>query len=660
MMRRGTLHPPLRGETLYYLLAVLALVVLPHTPHLPPWLSILVFSLGAWRFIAARQQRRMPPAWLRILLTLVTLTVIFADYGTLLGRDSGTALLIAMLGLKLLEIRETRDIYVVVFLGYFLVIIHFLFSQSMFMAVYMLGMVAVLTAVLIDLNRRQSAAPLINLRLAGAMLARALPLMLVLFVLFPRISGPLWGLPNDAYSGMTGLSDEMSPGQISQLGQSDAIAFRANFEGAPPEAQQRYWRGPVFSQTDGESWRAAPRRGGALQTQVVNYQALGEPLRYAVMIEPHNKLWLFALDLPAEVPPFSDINDEFQLLSRQPVRERLRYEMRSYPDYKTGALSETERQRYLQLPIGGNPRARGLATEWRRRAASPAEIVQTALRLYRTENFIYTLSPPLIGDNFVDGFLFDTRKGFCEHYAGSFAFLMRAAGIPTRVVTGYQGGELNELGNYFIVRQRDAHAWAEVWLDGSGWQRVDPTAAVAPERVERGIDLSPQEEGMAVRFELQRNPLLNTLWRGMRHGWDAVNTRWNEWVLGFDAGRQSDLLSWLSLGGLTWQSVAIGLLTVIGVILCLLVLRLLNAERRGNDPVTRLYQRFCRKLARRGLARAAHEGPEDYARRVSRVRPELAHQVRTISALYIALRYGARGDHTCLPRLRREVRAFHP
>lgn len=659
MMRRRTPHPPLRRETLYFLLAALALVVLPHTPRLPLWLSALVFSLGAWRFAAARQQRRMPPTWLRILLTLLTLTAVFGHFGTLLGRDSGAALLIAMLGLKLLEIRETRDMYVVAFLGYFLVIIHFLFSQSMFMAVYMLGMVALLTAVLIDLNRSRAVTPAVNLRLASAMLARALPLMLVLFVLFPRISGPLWGLPNDAYSGMTGLSDEMTPGQISQLSQSEAVAFRAVFEGAPPEAQQRYWRGPVFSQTDGESWRAAPRRNDAPQTRVPNYQSAGEPLRYSVMIEPHNKLWLFALDLPADVPPLSEINDEFQLLARQPVRERLRYDMRSYTDYRTDALSETERRRYLQLPFGGNPRARNLAAEWRR-AGSPAEIVQNALRMYRTENFIYTLSPPLIMDDFVDGFLFETRKGFCEHYAGSFAFLMRAAGIPARVVTGYQGGELNELGNYFIVRQRDAHAWTEVWLDGRGWLRVDPTAAVAPERVERGIDLGLQENGEAVRFELQRSPLLGKMWRGLRHGWDAVNTRWNQWVLGFDAQRQSQLLSWLSLGGLSWQAVAVGVSALISALLCLLVLQSLNGERRDRDPVARLYQRYCDKLARRGLPRAAHEGPDHYARRVSRVRPELARQVLAISALYIALRYGRRDVHTWLPRLRREVRAFHP
>jgi len=645
----------LRPDTLSRLLAVLALVVLPHMLHLPLWLSALITALGAWRYAAAHHRLRLPAGGVRILLTVLVLAAIHGQYGTLLGRDAGDALLIAMLGLKLLELRENRDVYVAVFLGYFLVVVQFLYTQAPFVAVYMLAIVVLLTAVLIDLNRQRAAPPRETLRLAGGMVLYALPLMLVAFVLFPRISGPLWGLPNDAYSGLSGLSNEMAPGEISHLSLSDAVAFRVAFEGAMPTPQQRYWRGPVFMQTDGGRWRG----GDEAVTAPPSFTPLGPPLTYSVTLEPHNRPWLFALDLPAAVPPGARVSPAFQLEATQTVRERRRYRLTSYPDYRTTGMSERERRRALQLPAGGNPRARARAAEWRAQARSPDDIVQAALRMFRGENFVYTLSPPRIGDDFVDGFLFDTRKGFCEHYAGSFAFLMRAAGVPARVVTGYQGGEYNELGRYLIVRQRDAHAWAEVWLAGRGWVRVDPTAAVAPERIERGIDPALQREGTAVRFTSQ-GEWLSALWRGGRHAWDAFNNRWNQWVLAYGPERQTDLLSWLSVGGLAWQSVAAGVLGIAGGLIVLLVMLGLKTRGRTIDRVHAAYQDYCVRLARRGLARAADEGPADYARRARRARPDLAGQIDAISDLYIALRYGKEPLQEELAALRRSVRAFHP
>lgn len=650
----------MHGDALTRLLVVLALVVLPHALHLPAWLGVLVAALGAWRYAAARRGLRLPPTWLRLLLTVATLIAIHGRYGTLLGRDAGAALLVAMLGLKLLELREPRDVYVAVFLGYFLVVVQFLYTQAPYMVLYLLGVVALLTALLVDLNR-QGGAPLRDtLRLAGVMLGWALPLALVLFVLFPRISGPLWGLPNDAYSGMSGLSNEMAPGRISELSLSDAVAFRVAFDGPVPPPAQRYWRGPVFALTDGEHWRAAPASEQAAHAAPPPYSRLGAPLAYTVTLEAHNRDWLFALELPATVPAFARIGDDFELRSTAPVRERLRYRMASYPDYRTAAPGDAERRRALQLPAAGNPRARALAAEWRARLGEPAAIVEAALALYRNEPFVYTLRPPRIDEDFVDGFLFGTRRGFCEHYAASFAFLMRAAGVPARVVTGYQGGELNPVGNYLVVRQRDAHAWTEVWLGDRGWVRVDPTAAVAPERIERGIDLALQDEAGAVRFAPRQADWLAQLWRGSRDTWDAFNNRWNQWVLAYGPERQRALLSGLGFGGVSWQGVAAVLMTAAGALLGFVVMLGLKAQRRATDVAARCYQAFCDKLARRGLARAAHEGPADYARRIGRARPELAHEVERISALYIALRYRTQAPERGLARLRREVRAFRP
>jgi len=649
-----------RAEVLQRLLPVLSLVVAPQLPRLPWWLIAVTFVFGAWCYFITRCSFKTPPLWLRILLSTLLLTVIYVHYGTLLGRDVGSALLIAMLALKLMEIKEARDIYVTVFLGYFLIIVGFLFSQNLWMAGYMLVVVVMLTAVLIDLNRTRTTAVAVNLRVAGALLLRALPLALVVFVLFPRISGPLWGMPKDAYDGMIGLGDEMTPGQISDLIQSDAVAFRAGFDGAIPPPRQRYWRGPVLWNTDGMGWRIGQPGDALASDKPPPFVTAGNAVSYTVTLEPHNRRWLYALDLVAAAPPQTRIAPDFLLWRATPLRERLRYTVTSYPRGVASRLSGFERRRALQLPTGGNPRARALAHDWRQRLRDPAAVVQQALTMFREQPFVYTLHPPLIAKDFVDRFLFTTRRGFCEHYAASFTFLMRAAGIPARVVTGYQGGELNPIGNYLVVRQRDAHAWSEVWLDGRGWTRVDPTAAVAPERIERSIDNSLQPFGDAVRFEVPRAAWLTALWRETRFAWDALNNKWNQWVLSYGPERQANLLRWLKFGGLRWQSMAIVLMAALSTAALGIVMLTLKRERRAEDGIVRAYQNFCRKLARRGLGRQGYEGPDDFAERVAARRPDLAGQARHIVKLYVGLRYGGRRSPAEFATLRQAVRRFHP
>jgi protein-glutamine gamma-glutamyltransferase len=652
--------PPFRPEVLTRLLAVLGLVMAPQLPQLPPWLIAVAVAFGAWCYLITRRRLRAPALWLRILLSALLLTAVYTHYGTLLGRDAGAALLIAMLALKLMEIKEARDIYITVFLGYFLIIIGFLFTQSLWMAGYMLAVVTLLTAVLNDLNCTRVAAFAVNLRFAAALLLRALPLAAVVFVLFPRISGPLWGLPKDAYDGMIGLGDEMVPGQISELIQSDAVAFRASFSGSIPPPRQRYWRGPILWETDGMGWRAGYLEDALASSKPPPFVASGDAVRYTVTLEPHNRRWLYALDLVASAPPETKISPDFLLLRPTPLRERLRYTVTSYPDGVASRLSGFERRRALQLPANGNPRARALAQGWRQRLHDPAAIVQRALLMFRDKPFVYTLHPPLIDKDFVDNFLFNSRKGFCEHYAASFTFLMRAAGIPARVVTGYQGGELNPIGNYLIVRQRDAHAWSEVWLDGHGWTRVDPTAAVAPERIDLSIDNGLQPIGDAVRFEIPQAAWLTALWRETLFGWDALNNKWNQWVLSYGAERQADLLGWLNVGGLSWQSTAILLLAALGALLVGIVILALKRERQAEDAIVRAYQDFCRKLTRRGLSRWSYEGPGDFAARIAAQRPDLAGQVHYIVRLYTALRYEAYRAPPALDMLRRAVRRFRP
>jgi transglutaminase-like putative cysteine protease len=633
----------------------LVLVLLPHLPRMPAWIPAIFGAATLWRLAAAWRGTPLPTRGLVSILSVAMLPAVFLSYGTVLGRNAGVALLAVLVGMKLLETRNLRDAYFVGFLAYFLVVTNFLFSQTLLTGVYMLAVVVVMTATLVALTLpEKSARPLDWLRLSGALLAQALPLMVVLFFLFPRMPGPLWGLPKDAHSGVSGLGNTMSPGNISNLGLSDEVAFRATFEGASPPPGQLYWRGPVLWRTDGRTWSPGARVRG---TRVVRLGSGSAPMRHTVTLEPHQQRWLFALDVPVEIPEDTYLTEDLQLRSLRPVQVRRRYEVVSQARFVQTRLRTRDRRRALELPVERHPLARALALSWLAAADGDHEtVVRTGLEYLREQPFTYTLRPPLLDGDTVDQFLFETRRGFCEHFAASFAVLMRAAGVPTRVVTGYQGGEINPLGDYLIVRQRDAHAWVEVWLDRRGWVRVDPTAAVAPERIEGGMDAAiPRSFGPSGLGIEPSEPVVR-LWRRLRHGWDAVNATWNQWVLAYGRARQKTLLESLGMDPHDLLAHALALVAAIAMVLGLVALWL--ARRPGRrDAAARLYERFCRKLRRRGLIRAPSEGPVDFARRVSTERPALAGAVSRVTELYVALRYGHGGD---LRTLRREIAGFRP
>jgi transglutaminase-like putative cysteine protease len=439
----------------------------------------------------------------------------------------------------------------------------------------------------------------------------------------------------------------MAPGSISRLSLSEEVAFRVVYTGTPPRREQMYWRGPVLWLFDGRTW--TPGRG--TQTSAPQFTELSQPIDYSVTLEPHNKRWLFALEMPDRLSVPARLTDDFQLLRRDALKERLRYEARSHLSYRANPReAEAQLQRALQLPRGLNPRAQELARRWRAEGTNDAALVRAALDHFNRENFRYTLEPPLLtSSNGIDEFLFETREGFCEHYAGSFVFLMRAARIPARVVTGYQGGEYNDVGGYYIVRQSDAHAWAEVWLSGQGWLRIDPTAAIAPTRIERGLAESVQNTA-ALPFMARSAPQ----WlRELRLNWDAVANRWNQWVLGYDSELQFAFLTRLGMEDITWQKLALNMTFALGLVIAVFALFMLrHLIARRPDPVQAAWLKACRKLAKAGLPRAPHEGAQDYAERIAVARPELAAAIRDLAARYDALRYGGERDES----LRREFR----
>jgi transglutaminase-like putative cysteine protease len=637
--------------TLGALLLSLVLVMAPHANHLPAWIPGVVALLVAGRFYLGVRRRPLPSRWLLAIAAALCIAGVAFSYRTLYGRDVGVALLAVMVGLKLMEMSAARDTMVVVLLAYFLVVTNFFYSQTIPTALYMLFVVWVITAAMIGLQHRAAAPrPAAVLRRSGAIILQAIPVMLVLFLLFPRVQGPLWGLPQVNVTSKSGLSDTMSPGDVSVLSLSDEIAFRVLFETAPANPKGLYWRGPVLGDFDGQTWHA----GLSLTVSQLPFEALAPPIRYSVTLEPHDRRWLFAIDLPTAAPRDGFLTSDFQMRSRRLVRERLRYDMESVPVYRIGAEERlSERNGALRLPTGGAQRARALAQSWRAEGLAPREIVDRALGMFREQPFIYTLAPPQLGDDPVDEFLFTTRSGFCEHYASSFTVLMRAAGVPARVVTGYLGGEINPVDGYLVVRQSEAHAWSEVWLENEGWVRVDPTAAVSPLRVEAGLAAAvPASERSA--FASDRFDWI----RQARYAWDAVANSWNQWVLGYNPERQNRFMRQIGLEQATWQNMVIAMMVASGSIVLLLALGLLaKVVRRRPDPVQRLYEAYCEAMARRGATRRASEGPRDFAARVGLEFPELKDKAQRVSALYIALRYGRDADASLLRELRAAIRA---
>ncbi|HKE92995.1 MAG TPA: DUF3488 and transglutaminase-like domain-containing protein [Povalibacter sp.] len=635
---------PRFGQQLLWVAAGLLLAVAPNASGVSLWIVLLTLAAVALRIAIELRQWSLPPKLLRLAIAVAAMLGVLATYRTLNGIEAGTAFLVLMGAMKLLETRTQRDLTVLVFVAYFLLFAGFLYNQSLLRLPWMLVTAWLLTATLMRIHQTAPMAMREALGLTARMVLQALPLAIALFVFFPRLPGQFWAVParNMATSG---LDDEMSPGDVSDLSISGAIAFRARFAGELPPPRERYWRGLVLHDFDGRTWRRL-RQSFPQQPLVVS----GEPYRYTVMLEPHNRNWVFGLDAVSDWPRERTRRTfDNQIIAATTIAALSSFPLESHTDYRfTGPLAEATR--VVDTRIGAdNPRARQLARDLYARAGSPEAFVDAVLRKFREEEYFYTLEPPRLEANSVDDFLFTTRRGFCEHFASAFTFMARAAGIPAHVVTGYQGGEFNALGGYLIVRQSDAHAWSEIWIDGRGWVRVDPTAAVAPERIERGVDAALGEDEPVPGRLFNRFGVLVQV----RQAWDALNTFWNDQVVEFGARQQRSMLEKLGLEGTDWEALGTGLVLALAAFFATLTGWLAWQYRpRSRDPVAQAYAQLCRRLARRELARRPAEGPSDYLTRIAVARPELASALAEIRALYLGLRYGPSPLPSQLSRLK--------
>ncbi len=572
------------------LLAAIAMTLIGHAGHLTSMITITGLFLLGWRWwLLKHHGKGIESRWLRIFLALASLAIVITQYGTIVGAEGGTALLCLMLALKAIETQQQRDLVIAAQIGIFLTACLVLFLPETMAMIYAAINVWLYLTILLALHSRRQAPDrkrlIRQLRYSGGLMLQALPIMIILFFLFPRLPDPIWSLPRASQGGgTTGLDDKMSPGNISHLSQSDAVAFRVRFDGPVPENQRLYWRGPVLWDTDGRSWnnlKQSPRLPSLRQRITFT----GSSDRYEITLEPHNRSWIYALDLPATRPRGTDASSDFVLIARQPVTQRRQYAVTSYRHYNTGPLTPRERQRALRFPDGKAPLTRQLAQQWRQRANDDRMVVDQALRYFRQQPFHYTLDPPRLGHDPTDEFLFSTRQGFCEHYAAAFTLLMRAAGIPARIVTGYQGGEFNDVGDYLLVRQRDAHAWSEVWMDGQGWLRIDPTAAVSPLRIEKGIDDALTDDTFASRQGASAR-----LWRQTRYSFDAIGMAWNNWVLNFDTNVQASLFA--ALGITSWPILAIALTLALAIVMTVMIIVIRHREQSINDPLVAIYHVF--------------------------------------------------------------------
>ncbi len=635
-------------------------VLLPLLFYLPSWISFTVCAVLMWRLLAARQVLPLPPRWLLVLLTLAAATAVFLYFGTISGREAGVSLVAIMFSLKLLEARHYRDALLIISVSFFVMVTGFLFNQSWLMGAYLLAAVFVILACLVVVNSLRGLTGLKSMmQMSGTVLLLAIPLMMVLFVFFPRLPGPLWRLPTGQSAG-SGISDQIAPGDIASLHLSDEVAFRVSFDDGAPPGNGQYWRGLVMTDFDGLAWRPGRDEAVISAPPVVAGEGL---VNYEVTLEPHRQRWLFLLEKPLTGPPAARRYGDLTWQTLRPVREKLKYRASSINSLVTDpAISPGELERNLALPGSGNDRARNWARDLRSRHDNDQELVEEILSTINREEFYYTLQPPVLEEDIIDSFWFGSRRGFCEHYASALAFLVRAAGIPARLVAGYQGGEYNPYGDYWIFRQSDAHAWTEVYLAGKGWRRVDPTAAIAPFRVEQDLLTDQNRRDHWLDDMIGGQDLLELpegVWQKLRLSLDTIDAYWDRWVLSFDNETQNGLLRALGfeqpdLRLLIWLMCG-GFLLVLGVAGIGLFRR-----RPEGDAIARSYRVFCRKLAKSGFEKQLAEGPADFVRRVIAERPELAGRIVPVNRLYIRLRYqteAARPED--IRRLREQVRQLN-
>jgi transglutaminase-like putative cysteine protease len=647
---------------LLWLAAALLFTLPPMFGTLALWVPVLFFIILAAKFWMEPRGYRLRSVLTKMLLATISLAAVVFTYGTVQGVEPGVSLIVVLVALKILEAHTAREFQVLVMVGWVLCLCGFFLSQDLAMALCLLIAFTLLLVALIQFHRGASSPAFWPpLRTACTLVAQALPLIVLLFLLFPRITTGLRFQFAQLRSAAAGFSDRLSPGSVASLASSTDVAFRAEFpDGKMPPPGAMYWRGVVMSRGDGLEWRA-PDPPAAIHYFAQSPTERGA-IRQWITIEPHGARWMFALDWPSAPPSGATLAPGNYLWSGQPIRKPRRYEVISFREIREKELRPRERRILLEVPTWITPAVRDLAHSWTAAHADDQRaVIAAALQYFRTAGFRYSLSPGVYKEHDLEEFLLQRRTGFCEHYAASFATLMRLAGIPARVVAGYLGGEYNEFGRFFLVRQSDSHAWCEVWLEDSRWIRVDPTGVVAPERLNLGSllelrDSSARSNSNTFARNIEQRPIFNQV----RQAWDALNYAWGARVLSFDAEAQRLFVADIGITNRTPVSLIVWTLLLATGILAIYSTWMRLRTRPSSDRVKTLYERFCRKAAAAGVRREPWEGPSHFSDRAACVLPNESERIHEISQIYISFRYAAKPASALLNKLADEVNAFSP
>jgi len=646
---------------LLWLATALLFTLPPMFGSLPSWVPLLfLIALAAKFWMEPKGYRLRSLVWKLVLVALI-LALLFFSYGSLRGIEPGVSLIVMLTSVKILEAHTAREFHIMIMVAWVLCLCGFFLSQNLAIALCLLIAFTLLLVALIQFHRGSSSAFWLPVRTAGKLLAQAGPLIILLFLFFPRLSTGFRFQIAPQHGASAGFSDRLSPGSVSSLANSSEVAFRAEFpDGKIPPLGAMYWRGVVMWHGEGLEWEAP--NAPAVLPRTSQGPPHGQAIRQWITIEAHDARWMFALDWPVNSPSGATLAPGNYLLSNQPIHKPRRYEVVSYPEIPSNRLHFREREPLLQVPTATSPAVRALAQSWLAEKAEPHAIVNKALEFFRTQGFRYSLSPGDYRKNDLEEFLFHRRLGFCEHYAASFATLMRLAGIPARVVTGYLGGEYNEIGHFFLVRQADAHAWCEVWFPDSGWQRIDPTAVVAPDRINLGFNSFLERRGAAGQRDTQsvlaRNLARWPIFARARLGWQTLSYAWDTRVLSFDGDEQESFFASIGIAGYGPIFFVVGTLVIAIALLALYAGWTHLRTRPCGNRVKIMYESFCRKLARLGAPRNPSEGPLDFSRRATRLLPNDSERIHRIAQAYIALRYAPAPDPSMLEQFAKEVNAF--
>ncbi len=553
-----------------------------------------------------------------------------------------------------MEMRKPKDIILITYLAFIVAASQFLYVQNIFMAFYIFLACCLLLGTLILINNpRPQISP--ALKHSAIILLQAFPFMIVMFIFFPRLEAPKWMFLNDPHAAKIGLSNTLEPGSISRLGRSDELVFRTRFSGALPPPEERYWRGPVFSYTDGKRWSQTKAKKNHLKKTDPEFS--GTAYHYTLLQEPQKQNWIFALDIPAKFPGDTVRNKNYQLLASNNPQNRAEYQITSFTTYSTGLITKKEINVNLQLPGQPSKKLTNLVNNLQGPSQTPEQLIKNILNFFSNSDFYYTLRPPLMPDKPIEAFLFEHRRGFCSHYATAFVYLMRVAKIPARVVTGYQGEKFNELGDFLEIRQANAHAWAEVWLEKQGWIRIDPTAAVAPERIEQDVNIDLQIANGEVNF--LRNQKQSILGKWFKHAglmWDSVDYSWQRWIINYTSENQQSLLNILDIQH--FKKLAYVLLGIFSIFTSILIFIMFYKKNISDDLVLSMYHQFCSKIATKGVIIATGEGAKDFAHRCNEKFPHLANQIDAITNLYLQIRYGKLNSADKVVKLKSLISSF--